>query len=368
MRVTIVGGGLVGLLSALALHDTGAQVQLLERGRLGQEASWAGGGILWPLYAWRYPPAIQRLAAHGVAAYSALAGRLQRETGIDVELTVSGMLILDAAERAAAEAWAAAAGRPAGWLTPAELRRREPALRVPEAGAIRLPDVAQLRNPRLIRALGTLLRQRGVTVREHTPVASLRAAGERIEAVRTPEGELAVGDALVIAAGAWSAGLAPPAARLQSRPVRGQMLLLQSAPQTLRHMLIHRGHYAIPRRDGGILFGSTMEAVGFDGRPTAAAGARLLASAQALLPALDAGRLRAQWAGLRPGSADDLPVVGRHPAAVNLWLNTGHLRNGVAMAPAAAELLVALMHGRPPRVDPAPYAPGAMESGTALPL
>jgi len=358
--VTVIGAGIVGLTTALALSEAGLAVRVVERGAVGREASWAGGGILCPLHPWRYPDAVQMLAWRAAAAYPALADRLARTMGIDPEWTRCGLLILSGDE-AAARAWGRRWAQPVALCPPAEVAALEPALAPTERPAVRLPAVAQVRNPRLLRALTRALAASGVAIHVRCPVQALQVAAGRVVALETGSGLLATDGPVVVAAGAWSAGLlAPLGAPLPVAPVKGQMLLFEAAPGLIRHVVLQADRYAVPRRDGRVLFGSTVEQAGFDTTADPATRERLETDAVRLVPALAGARLAAHWAGLRPGSPEGIPVVGRHPAVSNLWVNAGHFRNGVLLAPATAELLVDRLLGRVPALDPAPYDwPGA---------
>ena len=350
----IVGAGIIGMLSARALHDAGLEVCVLERSAAGRESSWAGGGILSPLYPWRYPAPVSRLARASQRVYPQLAETLARESGIDPEYRCSGLLMLDAGEQDRARAWAAEYDvrieLPAGDRIPA----LEPALAVREAGVL-FPDVGQVRNPRLVRALRRSLEVRGIPVREHRTVEGIAVEDGRVRGVVTAEGVLPA-RAVVVAGGAWSAGLlAQTGIRLPVEPVRGQMILYRAEPGMLRHIVLHRGRYLIPRRDGRILFGSTLERVGFDKSTTAEARTSLCTDAESLLPALAGCRIEHHWAGLRPGSPAGVPFIGEHPGIRQLFVNTGHFRNGVVLAPASVQLLTELVLGHTPSLDPAPY-------------
>lgn len=355
--VTVIGGGIVGLTTAWALSEAGVAARVLERGAIGREASWAGGGILCPLYPWRYPDAVQALAWRAAAAYPALAARLAASTGIDPEWTASGLLILDGDEAAAAS-WAQRWGQVLETVPAARLRQLEPALAPSADGPVlRLPGMAQVRNPRLLQALRQALVERGVAIREHCPISGFDVEAGRVTALHTPQERLPVTGPVVIAAGAWSGELlAELGAPVAVAPVKGQMLLFEAPPGLIGHVVLRADRYAIPRRDGHILFGSTVEQAGFDKTPDPVIGARLRADAVALIPALARARLAAHWAGLRPGSPGGVPVIAPHPAIGGLWVNAGHFRNGVLLAPAAAELLADLLRERTPALDPAPYA------------
>jgi glycine oxidase len=175
-------------------------------------------------------------------------------------------------------------------------------------------------------------------------------------AVHTPQGTFTA-DQFVLATGAW-AGLALPGlpAAPHIRPIRGQMLLFKLEPGVLDTILYRNGLYLIPRRDGHVLVGSTLEDVGFDKLTDDATRLRLHAQATELLPALANVQPVQHWAGLRPGSPDNIPIIDRHPDFENVFLNAGHYRYGVTLAPASAELLVDLMEGKKPVLDPTPYS------------
>ncbi|MFZ3040415.1 MAG: FAD-dependent oxidoreductase, partial [Thiobacillus sp.] len=218
-----------------------------------------------------------------------------------------------------------------------------------------LPGIAQVRNPRLVVALHAAVVQLGGVIREQCPATGVLTQGGRVTAVRTAA-ETFPADAVVLATGAWSGlGLAGLAATPRIRPVRGQMLLFKLAPGALDTILYRNGLYLIPRRDGHVLAGSTLEDAGFDKSTDDATRQRLHAEAAELLPALAAMQPVQHWAGLRPGSPDNIPVIDRHPDFDNVFVNTGHYRYGVTLAPASAELLVDVMEAKPPALDPAPY-------------
>jgi glycine oxidase len=179
--------------------------------------------------------------------------------------------------------------------------------------------------------------------------------GKRVTAVQTPT-ETLPADTVVLATGAWSGlGLAGLAAAPNIRPVRGQMLLFKLEPGALDTIVYRNGLYLIPRRDGHLLVGSTLEDAGFDKSTDAATRQRLHAEAAELLPALGEIEPVRHWAGLRPGSPGNIPLIDRHPDFDNVFVNAGHYRYGVTLAPASAELLADLIEGKPPFLDAAPY-------------
>jgi glycine oxidase len=358
VRCICIGAGVIGLLSAFTLARRGFQVTLLERQQAGREASWAGGGIVSPLYPWRYSREITALAHWSQDFYPQLSSELLDFTGIDPELHRTGLYWLDLDDEDVALAWAARERRP---LHKVDIQQVYQA--VPVAGrsfkrAIHLEGVANVRNPRLTRSLrAALLAMPNVELCENTEVTGFLRKGNAVVGVRTQNGELHA-DRVLVAAGAWSGellsdlGLNVPVA-----PVRGQMILFKCAPDYLSSMVMANGRYAIPRRDGHVLVGSTLEHVGFDKRTTEEALQSLRASAAELIPALAEAEVAAHWAGLRPGSPDGVPYIGEVADYPGLWLNCGHYRNGLVLAPASCQLLADLMTGAVPAIDPAPYAP-----------
>lgn len=351
----VIGAGIIGLLTARALAEAGAEVTLIEMGATGREASWAGGGILSPLYPWRYAEAVTALTQWSQLQYPQLCAALREATGIDPELSQDGLLILDSDEEVGASAWAQRHGAVLEGLDAPAIRSLEPRLGPQPARALWLPEVAHVRNPRLIKALRQAI-DRQIKLREHEEVTELMASHGRVTGARTRYGVYKA-DRVVVCIGAWTARLLEQLGQRPAiHPVRGQMILFHAQPGQIRHLVLSGGHYAIPRRDGCILFGSTLEHTGFAKTTTAAAKEELHDQAIALFPLLQRCPIGEHWAGLRPSSPDGIPFIGRHPGIDGLYVNAGHFRNGLAMAPASAQLVTDLILGREPILSPAPYA------------
>lgn len=340
--VVVVGGGLIGAACADALAGDGHKVALFEAGSFVREASWAGGGILHPIHPWRYPEPLHPLLRAAPAAHVECAADLLERTGHDVELLASGVLVMGA-ELDRLAAWC-------GDEVPHE--RLDAAVAEPEISvsgdALLLPEARQVRNQRLARAFLEGARLRGAELFDHTPVIETGSGG-----LRTARGQVAAG-CTVVCAGAWAAQLVPD---LDVEPVRGQILLYETEPGTYRHVVIFAsGEYLVPRKDGRVLFGSTLERAGFDSRPQQEACERLAGRAEQLA-GLAPEQLRAAWAGLRPATPSQLPYLGRHPGRMELILACGHYRNGILLAPLTGRIVADLVAGRDPCVDLAPYLP-----------
>ena len=352
VRTVVVGAGASGLSVALALLQRGHQVTVLERGPAGGESSWAGGGILSPLLPWDYPESVSALALRSMAAFADWVAGIEATSGVDAEFWRCGMLALAVAAPEQAQAWCATHGMRLERRCPDTLNLAPDTCR---QNPLWLPDVAQVRNPRLVASLRAAVTRLGGVIREHCTASGVLTQDGRVTAVQTTR-ETVPADNVVLAAGAWSGlGMAGLAAVPNIRPIRGQMLLFKLQPGMLETILYRNGLYLIPRRDGHVLVGSTLEDVGFDKSTDAATRERLHSDAAELLPVLAGLQPVRHWAGLRPGSPANIPVIDRHPDFENVFVNAGHYRYGVTMAPASAELLVDLMVGNTPALDPAPY-------------
>ena len=335
--LAIVGGGVVGLLTAAELLRAGCQVSIFDAAVERPPASWAGGGILSPLYPWRYPAPVTALVQGADRAYQSLAQRFQADGYGDIGFLRCGMQVRDEPLPDKAIAWAKNAGWP---------------LEVKDTG-IWLPSVATLNNASLLGALRAWLRDQGV-----------RFINERVSSVASspPLAALVVDrqqvsfDRILVAAGAWSGGvLSSLGIQLPLHPVKGQMLRYEGVPRPSSVILEARG-YLIPRSDGAVLVGSTVEPGESDQRPTRQGYLALTRLAADLLPALAGRSPVAHWAGLRPGTDRALPWLGELPEQPNIFLATGHYRNGLVCAPASARIMAALIQGTPPELDISPYA------------
>ena len=358
MKTLIVGAGAIGLQSAVLLARAGCHVDLIEQRETGTEASWAGGGIVSPLYPWRYSPAITALAHWSQDYYPQLGATLFEQTGIDPEVYETGLYWLDLEDENQALAWAERLGRPMRRVDMDQVHAAVPSLGHGFSRAIHMPGVANVRNPRMLQALRCLLtKSPNVRVVENCAATAFLHEGGKIVGVQTAQGEMRA-ERVVVAAGAWSGELLLTLGiELPVKPMKGQMILFKCDEDFLPSMVLAKRRYAIPRKDGHILVGSTLEDVGFDKTTTADALESLRATAIDLLPDLANAEVVKHWAGLRPASPEGIPYIGPVPGHDGLWLNCGHFRNGLVLAPASCQLLTDLMLGRAPCVDPEPYAP-----------
>jgi glycine oxidase len=342
MRVVIVGAGLVGTAIARDLARRGVDVVVVEKGVPGAEASWAAGGILSPLAECDDDGPMLRLCLDGLATTRTLARELHA-AGHDVQWIDGGTLDVafdDVAETRlrARLRWQEQAdylGDMGGrWLDADAVRALAPVVGDVRGGAW-FPGEASL-DPRLLfvglrataeAAGATFLRRRVTSVARHRVVVDGDGVGTSLD-----------GDAVIVAAGAWTPQVqgADVAADVVF-PVRGQMLELQGPAGAFAPVIFSSKGYVVPRKDGRVLAGSTMEHTGFEKAVTPAGLARLGAMVQALVPPLQDAPVLSTWAGLRPGTKDGLPLLGRQ--ANGVWIASGHFRNGVLLAAQTAALL-----------------------------
>jgi glycine oxidase len=352
----------MGLMLARELGFHGIAVELLERGAAGNEASWAGGGIISPLYPWRYSEPITRLTTWSQIFYPNLVESLEAESDIDPELSRHGLLMLSVADRDRALEWAQ---RNQPWIEPvdvAQVYRLEPNLREGFQDALWLSQVASVRTPRLLKALLTIVRTHPkICLRECVTVQPLSQPGGHLDALITDQGERIEADAFVFCAGAWTSGLLPNNP-LAIAPVKGQMILFEARPGLVNRIVLRDGKYVLPRRDGMVLAGSTLEHTGFDKSLSETARDELADMAIDLFPALAECRIAHHWSGLRPGSPDEIPFIGRVPEFDNVYLNAGHFRNGLVLAPASVHVMSSLLTGQTPAFAIEDYRPPSSES------
>ena len=350
----IVGGGVIGCALARELAGRGLRVALLERAEPGSEASFAAAGLLSPQSDCRAPGPFFTLALSSHRLYPEWAGTLEEETGQKVGLVRSGLLrcALDAGEEEGLRdyLWQRGRGLAVEWLDADALGVRAGTAICGEARAgVFFADEGLVDPRRLTHALAASARARGVEIRTRTTVRRFWIEEGRCLGVEA-EGERFSAGAVVDAAGAW-AGL-DGALPVPVEPVRGQIVELDPGRETPRTILHSEAVYLAPHADGRLLVGSTLERVGFRKEVTAGAVESLLHQAARLAPGVSSARFVNAWSGLRPGTPDGLPVLGAGPVE-NLFLATGHYRNGVLLAPITALLLADRMTGgQAPDLEP----------------
>ena len=326
-KVTVIGGGIVGCITSFFLIEKGYEVTLVDQNAIGQEASWAGAGILSPLLPWNYQDTVNNLCFGSADFYKQLSEILKKDTGIDPEWIESGMLIYDINEK----------NHAVSWCQKNHIEIQE--VQTEKIPCLLLPHVAQIRNPRLLKALKIYLIKNNVVMMEHQKVSPISDSNNFIRSLQTESGVNLEADCYVIASGAWSSYVLNEVEMPKIKPIRGQLIQYPVIKEKLPYILYKDDFYLVQRQDGVVLAGSTKEDVGFDKGITEEARHSLQMKAESLMPTLKNYNIENQWSGLRPGSQDNVPMIEKHHKYNNVYLNVGHYRYGLTMAPKAARII-----------------------------
>jgi glycine oxidase len=350
--VIVVGAGVIGACIAYELAKAGAEVVVCDREAAGQ-ASRASAGMLVPLSEAEGPGPFLELGLESLRLHRPLADELLERTGMDVGYRATGLLrvALTEADEVGVRrrrAWHMDAGFTVPWLDAARARDAEPALSRDIQGAAYYEQEHQVSAPALTQAALRAAADLGATLRMGLNVEGLVVSGSTVQGVRVAGERLRAGE-VVVAAGAWSGAFADLGLAIPVRPVRGQLVALHTEGSALRHMIYSSGGYLNTKADGLTLVGSTQEEVGFDPRSTAAGVARLLQSVARLTPGLSEATFSHALVGLRPGSPDGLPLIGRLPGWSGISVASGHFRNGILLAPLTGILITDLLRSGKPR-------------------
>lgn len=354
--IAIIGAGVIGMMTARELAASGAEVLVIEKSMPAQEATWAGGGIVSPLYPWRYSEAITALASWSQISYVQLTEALIEETGLDPELRQKGLLMLSVSDQTGALAWAKQYQRNLVEVSAEFVSQLEPNLPEGIEDAVWMPEVASIRNPRLGQSLRRSLElMPNVQFLTEAEVTGAALDSEKLVSLTTTKGKVSA-DKFILSAGAWSGDLARVFnLDVAVQPVKGQMLLIKAEPGFVNRVVMQNGRYLIPRSDGRVLVGSTLEFEGYDKTTDGQAGKKLHESALRIMPALKQFEIEHHWAGLRPGCPSGVPYIDQAPGYENLYINAGHYRNGLVLAPASCRLMADIVLGRKPIIDPSYY-------------
>ncbi len=350
--VIIVGGGLKGMLTARSLHRAGLKVMIIEQSELGRESSWAGGGLVSPLYPWHHADAVSTLTRYSQQQYPALCAELKDETGIDAQWINSGLLITETDEQLQAQQWAHTHGYPCEYLqSPAAVQTAEAHINPRFQQALYFPEMGQVRSPRLSAALRASLHFRPILISEHQPVNRLHIEDGRIQGVYLGN-DLFSADKVILEPGAWSGQfpqIATSSMRLQA--LQGQSIMFKIPRGHLTRIIAHQGYYLIPRQDGRIVCGallenSSMEQNNLERRTTAAGLETLHKVACDMVPELANYPVINHWSSLLSFTESGVPYIGEHPEIRGLYVNTGHGSSSMATGLASAQLLVDQVLGR----------------------
>jgi glycine oxidase len=345
-EVLIIGGGVIGLSIARELCKRGIRrITVVDRREIGGEASWAAAGMLAPNTETDTSDDFHRFGTESLEAYPSFSQALLDETGIDIELDRSGTLCLAFSEKEAAELGDAyqkqkQKGVDVECVSSEDIRNIEPTIAHAARQGIFYPNDWQVENRKLLTALRLFAENNEIRIVEQTEVSELVTDDRRIVGALTSAGDFDAG-VIVLATGAWTSlikiGDAPMP--FSVRPIRGQMICFETGLRPLRRVVFSQRGYVVPRADGRVLVGATVEDVGFDKDTTLEGIESLRDAALEILPGLADVTITEQWAGLRPFAADGLPVLGELPGLENVFVATAHYRNGILLAPKTAEIM-----------------------------
>jgi glycine oxidase len=365
--VIIVGGGVIGCAIAYYLAGADVRVTILERGEVGGEASGASAGILAPLELSLESGPLLDLCQASLQLHPSLADALGEETDIDVEYLRSGILRVALSDEDAADLQALVdRSRPRGvmqWVDAEALRRLEPRLAAARGG-VYSSHYHQVNAHRLTLALAQAAIVRGAALRQGVAVTGFVTRGSRVTGVRTSEGKMMAGH-VVLAAGSWTAALGRRLGlTLPVKPMRGQILAFPDFSSPLRHILLGEdGGYLAPKANGFLFVGATVEDVGFRKNTTAKGLAGLRRMAATLVPSLAYVEVASDWAGLRPGSPDGLPILGPVPGWEGLSVASGHFRKGILLAPITGRLMTQWVTQGKAEIPLEPFSPARFQLG-----
>ncbi len=361
--VVIVGGGVVGLGIAWRLAQRGASVTVIDRGPMAAEASSHAAGMLVPLAEAEAPGPFLDLCTASQRIYPAFASELLERTGLDIEHAHNGLLEV-AVHEAEVEsitkriAWLRTLRSDVEGLEARAVRAREPGISPKVVGGFFVPGEGWVTTPKLAEALAKAAAGAGVRLLPEHPLVDVEWQGNRVIAVRAGNERMAA-DRFLIAAGPWSAEVgARFGISIPVFPVRGQLIALEGDPPPIRHVIYGHGIYLVRWRSGELIVGSTVEHAGFVKEVTAEGIGGLLRAAVELVPGLTARPIRRVWACLRPGTPDSYPILSRAPGLENVFIATGHFRNGILLTPITAEVMADAIQAKPPSIPLHPFRLG----------
>jgi len=364
VKAVVIGAGIIGGSVAWRLAREGVEVTILEKGRAGQEASWAAAGMIAPQAEAQGPGPFFDLCIKARDVFAATVDTLRAESGIDPEYDDAGILYVafdkgeqeELAERAR---WQMTApGAAVEELSGDEARKREPGLSSEVIYAAYLPKDRRTDNRKLTQAYLAAAQAKGATLREGTSVEQIVTQGNKAIGVRLSDGTEIAADVIINASGAWSRSVrGVEADAIATYPVRGQMLCFEGLKPLHGPSIFSLHGYIVPRRDGRLIVGSTMEEAGYNRQVTLGGIEKIARGGMKMMPSLAGLPMTDSWSGLRPATKDFLPIIGPSPSVRNFFYAVGHFRSGILLSALTGELIADLIGGRPPAIDLKAFAP-----------
>lgn len=349
--VLIIGAGVIGLSIARELkREEISKITILERGEIGRESSYAAAGMLAPNAETDKIDDFFHFCNRSNQLYPHFSEELLNETGIDIELERSGTFYLalrdaDVEEIRQRYEWQKSAGLNVERLSAAEIRQAEPFISPDVREGLFFPGDWQVENRKLIAALTKYAELNDINIVTNAEVKSLLKDGEKVVGAETNSGKY-FADKIILTTGAWTSLIAVPGLKLPYvKPIRGQILSYQTVKRLFFHVVYSPRGYIVPRLDGKIVAGATVEDVGFENQTTEAGINYICENAAEIAPNLANLEISEKWSGLRPFAADGLPILGGFPQAKNLYIATAHYRNGILLTPLTAQIMAEKITG-----------------------
>ena len=325
-KIAIIGGGIIGCLTAIKLKESGFEVVVVDKHEIGKESSWAGAGILFPLMPWDYEKKVYDLCKSASGFYKNFSKKLYDSTGIDPEYNKTGMILIPPYEK----------GDVIKWANLQNLPFEETFYRNSES--IYFPSIAQIRSPRLMKSIKLFMEKMGIKIIENMELAEIQDKEGIVKKWPNKNNSFIVADYFVITSGAWTSNLKENY-KSKIYPVRGQMIQYKVSKLKIRNILYSNDFYILQRKDGVIIAGSTIEEVGFDETVTIDKKEALMRKAETLIPDLANVQVENHWAGFRPGTKENIPFIQKDDDYENVFVNSGNIRHGLTMSPQSAEKL-----------------------------
>ena len=329
-KIAVVGGGVIGCISAIEIKKKGFDVTVFDQSSIGNGSSWASGGILFPLMPWDYLRKVYDLCKISVQYYEQLSKDLIHKTGIDPQFQESGLIIIDPLHIDDIQNWCIQNNIETS-INKSMCKSK-----------IILKKIFQIRPPRLIKALRRYMESVGINIVENKKIINFDANKGEIKSCLTSDGKVFMAEAFLLSSGAWTSSLLKEY-RDNVFPIKGQMIQYPDTGLRLENILYEDGFYLIPRKDGVLIAGSTLEKVGFDSQANIKNINNLKKKAENIIPELKSIEIAKSWHGFRPGTIDNIPITEKHKDYNNLFLNFGHHRYGIAMAPQSAKIITDLI-------------------------
>jgi glycine oxidase len=329
-RVVIIGGGLVGCLTAIEMKDKGFDVSIIDQSELGSGSSMAAGGILFPLMPWDYSSKVYDLCESADKYYESLSKELLKKTGIDLEYSRSGIIIIDPLEPKKIN----------NWCNKNNIKFIEKKFN--GNSSIVLKNVSQINPKKLIQSLRIYMQILGIRIYENKKIVDFIGEDNKIKKCLSEDGEHYHGEEFIITSGAWVSNLIK-GYKKKIFPVKGQMIQYTNAELASKKIIYRDGFYLIPRKDGTIVAGSTLEEVGFNAEENESNIATLKKKAETIYPQLKDVAIIKSWHGFRPGTFDNIPITEKHKSYKNMYVNSGHHRYGITMGPKSAKIIASLI-------------------------